>query len=601
MLEYPKNNRIVDFFIIVDNQIPEGRHLFQAVCLIALEAVQQGLWASKYLSPELSRLLYSDEKNVVLEVRAGTGGDEAALFAASLFRMYAKYAEMNTWRVEVLGQHPTGVGGFKEIIALIEGKGVYRRLKYESGVHRVQRVPITESQGRIHTSTVTVAVLPEAEEVEVEIDPKDLKIDVYRSSGPGGQHVNTTDSAVRITHIPTGTVVACQDERSQLKNKEKAMKILRSRILAKQQEDETKAKGKVRKLMVGSGDRSEKIRTYNFSQDRVTDHRIHLTLHNIVKIMDGDLDKLISALKNEASKQESWIMNKVYDVTITEALKFATKELKKSKTPALDAEVLLIFVLKKDKTWLFSHLDGDLSPKLINKYKNLIFRRKKEEPIAYITHHKEFFGLDFYIDESVLIPRPETELLVEETLKFRKKGARILDLGTGSGCIIVAIAVNSKPQHQNFWCQGKQKTVNKYYATDISSKALEIAQKNAKKHKVLSKIKFIKSDLFVSIPKNIKFDIIIANLPYLNKKQAQKASLSPEPQKALDGGKDGLRMIGAFLNGAKKCLKRKAIIIFEIDPGQKNKIKGLAKSIYPHKRVRIKKDLAGLERMVILR
>ena len=238
----------------------------------------------------------NDEKNVVLEIRAGTGGDEAALFAADLFRMYAKYAETNNWRVEILSQHPTGAGGFKEIIALIEGKGVYRRLKYESGVHRVQRVPITESQGRIHTSTVTVAVLPEAEEVEVEIDPKDLKIDVYRSSGPGGQHVNTTDSAVRITHIPTGIVTTCQDEKSQHKNKAKALKVLRARLLDIQKQRQQEAMAQKRRSQVGTGDRSERIRTYNFPQGRFTEHRIGLTLYKLETVLEGNLGEIIDSL-----------------------------------------------------------------------------------------------------------------------------------------------------------------------------------------------------------------------------------------------------------------------------------------------------------------
>jgi len=238
----------------------------------------------------------NDEKNVVLEIRAGTGGDEAALFAADLFRMYAKYAEMNSWRVEVLSQHPTGVGGFKEIIALIEGKGVYRRLKYESGVHRVQRVPFTESQGRIHTSTVTVAVLPEAEEVEVAIDPKDLKIDVYRSSGPGGQHVNTTDSAVRITHIPTGIVTTCQDEKSQHKNKAKALKVLRARLFDIEQQRQQEEMAHKRRSQVGTGDRSERIRTYNFPQGRFTDHRIGLTLYKLEAVLEGNLEEIIDSI-----------------------------------------------------------------------------------------------------------------------------------------------------------------------------------------------------------------------------------------------------------------------------------------------------------------
>lgn len=238
----------------------------------------------------------NDEKNVVLEIRAGTGGDEATLFAAEIFRMYSRYAESQRWKVEVLSTSESGVGGLKEVIAIIEGKGVYSRMKYESGVHRVQRVPETEQQGRVHTSAVTVAVLPEAEEVDVKIEAKDLRIDTFCSSGPGGQSVNTTYSAVRITHLPTGTVVSCQDEKSQIKNREKGMRVLRARLYEMEMEKQQQALAKERKAMVGSGDRSEKIRTYNFPQNRVTDHRIGLTLHQLADVMDGKLQPVIDAL-----------------------------------------------------------------------------------------------------------------------------------------------------------------------------------------------------------------------------------------------------------------------------------------------------------------
>lgn len=238
----------------------------------------------------------NDVKNVIVEIRAGTGGEEAALFAADLFRMYSRYAESQGWRVEVMSSNPTGLGGFKEIIALIEGRGVYSRLKFEGGVHRVQRVPLTEGSGRIHTSAVTVAVLAEADEVEIEIDPKELRVDVFRSSGPGGQSVNTTDSAVRVTHIPTGLVVSCQDEKSQHKNRAKALKILRARLLERKQEEQRSEIAATRKLMVGSGDRSERIRTYNFPQGRMTDHRINLTLYKLDRIMEGQLGELLDAL-----------------------------------------------------------------------------------------------------------------------------------------------------------------------------------------------------------------------------------------------------------------------------------------------------------------
>ncbi|MBI1815559.1 MAG: peptide chain release factor 1 [Deltaproteobacteria bacterium] len=239
----------------------------------------------------------NDERNVMLEIRAGPGGEEASLFAASLYRMYSRFAEEHKWRVELMSANPTGLGGYKEVIALIEGRGAYSQLKFEGGVHRVQRVPVTEASGRIHTSTATVAVLPEADEVDVQLDEvKDLRIDVYRSSGPGGQSVNTTDSAVRVTHLPTGLVVSCQDEKSQHKNKAKGIKILRARLLERAQREQQEKEAASRRGMVGTGDRSERIRTYNFPQGRVTDHRINLTVHQIDRVMDGELSPLINAL-----------------------------------------------------------------------------------------------------------------------------------------------------------------------------------------------------------------------------------------------------------------------------------------------------------------
>ena len=251
----------------------------------------------------------NDEKNVILEIRAGTGGDEATLFVAEVFRMYNRYAETQKWKVEVLSTSESGIGGLKEVIALIEGDRVYSRLKYESGVHRVQRVPATEQQGRVHTSAITVAVLPEAEDVDVKIEAKDLRIDTFCSSGPGGQSVNTTYSAVRITHIPTNTVVSCQDEKSQIKNREKGMRVLRSRLYEVEMQKQQDALAKERRQMVGSGDRSEKIRTYNFPQNRLTDHRIGFTIHQLEQVMDGKIQPLIDALithfQAEKLKQET--------------------------------------------------------------------------------------------------------------------------------------------------------------------------------------------------------------------------------------------------------------------------------------------------------
>ncbi|MFP3983340.1 MAG: peptide chain release factor 1 [Desulfurivibrionaceae bacterium] len=255
---------------------------------------------SRQLEQELTLMLLpsdpNDKKNTILEIRAGTGGDESALFVGDLFRMYSKYAEMKGWKVEILSSNPTEKGGFKEIIALLTGDRVYSRLKYESGVHRVQRVPETETQGRIHTSAVTVAVLPEAEDVELEIDPNELRFDVYRSSGPGGQSVNTTDSAVRVTHEPTGLVVCCQDEKSQHKNKAKALTVLRARLLDQKEQEQKDRISEDRRNQVGSGDRSERIRTYNFPQGRLTDHRINLTLYKLEDVMMGKLDPVIDPL-----------------------------------------------------------------------------------------------------------------------------------------------------------------------------------------------------------------------------------------------------------------------------------------------------------------
>lgn len=263
-------------------------------------------------SDELKILLLpkdpNDEKNVIIEIRGGAGGEEAALFAGSLFRMYNMYAESKHWHIEMINANETELGGYKEVVFMVEGSGAYSRFKYESGVHRVQRVPDTETQGRIHTSTVTVAVLPEAEEVEFELNPADLKIDTFRSSGAGGQHINKTSSAIRVTHIPTGTVVECQDERSQYKNKDKALKILRSRLFDAAQKEHDEAIASDRKSQVGTGDRSERIRTYNFPQGRVTDHRIGLTLYKLEQILNGDLDEVIDSLityyRTEALKSE---------------------------------------------------------------------------------------------------------------------------------------------------------------------------------------------------------------------------------------------------------------------------------------------------------
>lgn len=288
--------------VATEKTIQDNRELLSdpELALLAKEEILDAEATQERLEQQLRRLLLPkdprDEKNVIVEIRGGAGGDEAALFARNLFRMYSRYAERQGYRLEVLDMNATEIGGVKEVIFGVNGRGAYSRLKYESGVHRVQRVPETEAQGRIHTSTATVAVLPEAEEVDLVINPDELRIDTYRSGGAGGQHVNKTESAVRITHLPTGIVATCQDEKSQLKNREKAMRVLRARILEQKQGELDNRLAQERRSQVGTGDRSERIRTYNFPQGRVTDHRIGLTLHRIQEILDGDLDELVDAL-----------------------------------------------------------------------------------------------------------------------------------------------------------------------------------------------------------------------------------------------------------------------------------------------------------------
>ena len=294
-LEYQKNNEKIseEQVMLEDNPDPEFKEMLEQEMIESKQAMESILEELKVM---LLPKNPDDEKNVIIEIRGGAGGDEAALFGADLMRMYTRYAERNHWKTEMLSSNITDIGGVKEVSFSLEGKGAYSRLKFESGVHRVQRIPTTESGGRIHTSTITVAVLPEVEEVEVDINQNDLRIDVFRAGGPGGQCVNTTDSAVRITHLPTGLVVSCQDEKSQHKNKDKAMKILRSRLFDLMQEQQHSEIANQRKSQVGTGDRSERIRTYNFPQGRVTDHRIGLTLHRLEAVLDGDLDELIDAL-----------------------------------------------------------------------------------------------------------------------------------------------------------------------------------------------------------------------------------------------------------------------------------------------------------------
>ena len=403
-----------------------------------------------------------------------------------------------------MSKNETGLGGIKEVVVLIEGHGAFSFLKFEGGVHRVQRIPQTETSGRIHTSAVTVAVLPEADDVEVSIDEKDLDIDVMRAGGPGGQSVNTTDSAVRITHRPSGLVVICQDEKSQHKNKAKAMKVLKARLFELEQEKQASEISSARKSMVGSGDRSERIRTYNFPQNRLTDHRINLTVHQLDQILRRQPFRSNFSITNQfSSRAVGKRGNGRLEMTIKQLMIDGTDRLKNTAIPNPRMESLVCLKKAADlsQEQVFAHPEFQVTEEQVARYFEYIHRLIEGEPVAYVTNEKEFYSSPFYVDCSVLIPRPETELLVESVesvlQKISKANCTVVDVGTGSGIIPIVLKKKFPSFH--------------FVGLDLSESALQVAKKNSLKHQV--NVDWIASDLLSNY--SLPADVYVANLPYI--------------------------------------------------------------------------------------
>ena len=524
----------------------------------------------------------NDGRDVILEVRAGAGGDEAALFAAELLRMYTRYAQRHRFTPEVLSVNETGVDGIKEAIVQVRGDGAYSRMKFEGGVHRVQRIPATESSGRIHTSTATVVVMPEADEVEITIDEeKDIRIDVKRASGPGGQSVNTTDSAVRITHLPTGLVVEIQDEKSQHKNKAKALSVLRSRLLDLQVQKQRAADSAARKSMVGGGDRSEKVRTYNFPQDRVTDHRIGKTVHNIPSIMAGEIDDLIDALVM-ADQADGCLRSPGPMPTPEAATTRATPgrgddgPARRRAGPTRRASTLSC-CSPMPSAWTGRRSSPTatrpwvpMPPPRSGRSRAPPRRRAGGLPAG----RREFHGIALAVDDRVLIPRPETEQLVDLALAevdgpahsvARDPAAapvRVVDVGTGSGAIAIAVAVALRTR-------GVPPDDVDLVAVDISPDALDVARENAVGHAVGDRLRIVAADLLPPTEVDA-WDVVVANLPYIP--TADVPGLGPEvghePALALDGGDDGFVLIRRLLDRLPTALAPDGIALLEIGADQ---------------------------------
>ena len=563
-----------------------------------------------------------DEKDVIVEIREGVGGREAALFAADLYRMYTRYALLQNWDVQLLYTSPSDLGGFKEIVFEVRGKGAFSRLKFEQGAHRVQRVPVTEASGRIHTSTATVAVLPEVDEVDVELKAEDLRIDIYHASGHGGQNVNKVSTAVRIVHIPSGAVAACQDERSQFKNKQKAMAILRARIFETEQRKRESEISQARRAQVGTGERAEKIRTYNVPQDRITDHRVGVTFHGIQGVLDGNIDEVVDSL---AAKEQAILLEKalawpyplptqdrypsehrLYSprnphipneeanmAALGEVIRQTQHALEAAGIPdaRLEAELLLTNTLRMPRQHIYAYQEQELNAQQTESLARLVDRRLKREPLAYILGHKESYGVDLAVGPGVMVPRPETELLVEQTLfmalmHMDAEELVIAEAGIGSGAISINLAIHLPRA--------------RIYATDLYPQALKVGEYNIRAHNVADRVTALLGDLLEPVPESA--DFIVANLPYIA--SSEISGLQPEiqwePREALDGGPDGLDIIRRLLDQAQRKLKPNGVIILEIDPHQVGPLEEQARRIFPNADVTVEQDLAHLDRIFIV-